>query len=340
MRTRRARTRAGARPKDGCGVCGCAPCVCRSGWLLRALAAGWLVWLAKELIRLCRLANRDRGKPDNGVVPPWAYRQPDPMIYSQQFLQQKGLAVTWDNPDIYIELAASPGVPVDPHSLQPDTDYLVVARVWNGSTTAPAPGLPVKVSYLEFGIATVRHDVGLTTVDLPVKGAVGCPAFATVPWRTPATAGHYCLQVQLLWDDDAEPGNNLGQTNTDVKKLNSPHAAFTFPVRNDRRTRAVVRLRTDSYVIPPQEQCGDEGREGKDHRGRLTRHDPAAWPVPEGWRVEVQPAELELAPGEQRDVTVDITSPDGYVGRQAINVHADSGPDLLGGVTLYVDGSS
>jgi hypothetical protein len=53
----------------------------------------------------------------------------------------------------------------------------------------------------------------------------------------------------------------------------------------------------------------------------------------------VQPAELVLAPGEQQDVTVDITSPDGYLGRQAINVHADSGPELLGGVTLYVDGS-
>jgi len=225
-----------------CGVCGCAPCVCRSRWLRWlwfALVVGSLIWLAKELIRLCRLANRDRGKPADGVVPPWAYRQPDPMIYSQQFLQQQGLAVTWDNPDIHIELATNPGVPVDAHFLHPDTDYLVIARVWNGSTTAPAPGLPVKVSYLEFGVATVRHDVGLTAVDLPVKGTGGCPAFATVPWHTPAAAGHYCLQVELLWDDDAEPGNNLGQSNTDVKALNSPHAAFTFPVRNDRRTQGV-----------------------------------------------------------------------------------------------------
>jgi hypothetical protein len=322
--------------------------VCRWGWLRwlwLALAAGWLLWLAKELIRLCRLANRDRGKPADGAVPPWAYRQPDPMIYSQQFLQQQGLAVTWDNPDIHVELATNRGVPVDPHALQPDTEYLVVARVWNGSTNAPAPGLPVQVSYLEFGVATVRHDVGVTTVDLPVKGAAGCPAFATVPWRTPAMAGHYCLQVLLLWDDDVEPGNNLGQTNTDVKNLNSPHAAFTFPVRNDRSARAVFRLRTDSYVIPPLEPCGHDGRQGRDgregkvNRGRLARHDPAVWPVPDGWRVDVQPAELDLAPGEQRDVTVDVTSPDGFVGRQAINVHVESGPDLLGGVTLYVDGS-
>src|SRR6478672_3687816 len=113
-------------------------------WL--ALAAAWLGWLLRGLVRLCRLTHRDRDKPADGVVPPWAYRQPDPMIYSQQFLQAQGLAVTWDNPDIHVELAANPGVPVDPHALLPDTDYLVVARIWNGSTTAPAPGLPVKVS--------------------------------------------------------------------------------------------------------------------------------------------------------------------------------------------------
>jgi hypothetical protein len=331
-------------PKDRCRVCGCDPCVCRSGpgwlrWLWLVFAAGWLAWLARELVRLCRLANRDRGRPADGVVPPWAYRQPDPMIYSQQFLQAQGLAVTWDNPDIHVELAANPGVPVDAHSLQPDTDYLVVARIWNGATTAPAPGLPVKMSYLEFGVATVRHDIGLTKVDLPVKGSGGSPAFATVPWRTPATAGHYCLQVQLLWDDDAEPGNNMGQSNTDVKKLNSPHAAFTFPVRNDQHARAVVRLRTDSYVIPPLEPCGEDRGNGKENRARLSRHNPAGWPVPDGWRVGVEPTELVLAPGEQRDVTVDITAPDGFRGRQAINVHADSGPVLLGGVTLYVDGS-
>jgi len=51
------------------------------------------------------------------------------------------------NPDIHVELAATPGVPVDSHALKPDTDYLVVARIWNGSNTAPAPGLPIKVSY-------------------------------------------------------------------------------------------------------------------------------------------------------------------------------------------------
>jgi hypothetical protein len=228
----------------------------------------------------------------------------------------------------------------------------VVARVWNGSTTAPAPGLPVSVSYLDFGAGTTRHDVGRTTVDLPVKGAGGAPAFARVGWRTPAHPGHYCLQVELLWDDDANPANNMGQHNTDVKPLNSPHAAFTVPVRNDREDRRAVTFRVDTYAIPPQEPCSD-GRTGTaDGPGRadqetdedrsrraLDRHRPAAWPLPPGWRVDVEPAEVVLRPGEQIDVTVDITAPDGFVGRQAINLHADAGSDLLGGVTLYVDGS-
>ena len=81
-----------------------------------------------------------------------------------------GIAVTWDNPDIHLELPGVPGTPVDSHSLNPDTVYVVVARIWNGATTAPALGLPVKVSYLEFGIGTTRHDVGMDKVDLPVKG--------------------------------------------------------------------------------------------------------------------------------------------------------------------------
>src|SRR5215211_6669859 len=195
--------------------------------LLRLLFLLWLAWLIRSLIRLCRVARREpRGREHD--VPAWAYRQPDPLIYSQTFLQAQGLAVTWDNPDIHLERPAQPGTPVDSHSLDPSTDYVVVARVWNGSTTAPAVDLPVHASYLEFGIGTIRHEIGQTSVDLPVKGAAGTPAFARIPWRTPAAAGHYCLQLELIWADDAEPGNNLGQHNTDVRPLNSPRANFEF----------------------------------------------------------------------------------------------------------------
>ena len=78
----------------------------------------------------------------------------------------------------------------------------------------------------------------MTKVDLPAKGLAGCPAFSmrngTHLRRRAITA------CRSDWPDDAEPGNNLGQENTDVKALNSPHATFTFPVRNDSGTRRIL----------------------------------------------------------------------------------------------------
>ena len=120
--------------------------------LLRLLLLLWLLWLIRSLIRLCRVARRHPRSGEHDM-PPWAYRQPDPLIYCQTFLQAQGVGVTWDNPDIQLELPAQPGVPVDSHSLDPNTEYVVVARVWNGSTTAPAVDLPVRASYLESGSA-------------------------------------------------------------------------------------------------------------------------------------------------------------------------------------------
>lgn len=88
---------------------------------------------------------------------PWVYRQPDPLIYSQQYLQSLGLAVTWHNPDIHLERPSAPGVEVDSNKLDPDTEYVVVAHVWNSSTTAAAVDMPVKLSYLSFGIGTTNR---------------------------------------------------------------------------------------------------------------------------------------------------------------------------------------
>jgi hypothetical protein len=44
-----------------------------------------------------------------------------------------------------------------------------------------------------------------------------------------------------------------------------------------------------------------------------------------------------LGPEGERLVTVKVTAPDGFVGRQAINVNAFDGNDLVGGVTLYAE---
>ena len=309
--------------------------------LLLLLLAGWLGWLLRSLLRLLRVACKERGRPGHdGKVPAWAVRQPDPLIYSQPYLMAQGLAVTWDNPDIRLERPGAPGVRVDPHTLAPATDYVVVANVWNGSTLAPVADLPVAVAYLDFGAGTTRHDVGATTVDLPVKGAPGLPAVARVPWRTPPTPGHYCIQVELQWADDAEPGNNLGQTNTDVKALNSPHATFAFALRNPGPRPGRFRLEVDGYTLPGLQECPPEGRTpGERRRETVARHGREAWPVPEGWRVVVDPEAVALDPGGQVEVTVDVTAPDGFRGRQALNVNAFDGPELVGGVTLYAEGS-
>jgi hypothetical protein len=298
----------------------------------------------------------DRAPPKRGSirVPSDVYKRPDPLIYSQQFLMSQGLAVTWDNPDIWLETVNQDGDPsgvvVSSHELTADTDYFILARIWNGSVEAPAIDLPVHFSYLSFGIGQGSQPIGTTQVDLPVKGAAGCPARAAMKWRTPAAAGHYCLQVLLEWADDAEPSNNLGQENTDVKALNSPHAAFSFPVRNDSGMRRVLHLAADFYRPGERPRCKpDQPRASQTRlsveeiasrrRLALAEHGAANFPLPAGWTVKLLPDEVILGPGEQETVTVDVTAPDGFSGQQAINVNALAGNWLAGGVTLVVTGS-
>jgi len=298
----------------------------------------------------------DRAPPRRGSVrvPSDVYKRPDPLIYSQQFLMSQGLAVTWDNPDIWLETVGSgdkpSGATVSSHELTADTDYFVIARAWNGSVEAPAVNLPVHFSYLTFGIGTISTPIGVAHVDLPAKGVAGCPALAAMKWHTPAATGHYCLQVRLVWPDDAEPGNNLGQENTDVKALNSPHAVFEFPVRNDTGVRRLLRLEADFYRISERPQCNPGQPPAANphlsanqialHR-RMARaeHSRGNFRVPFGWTIQLVPNHLDLAPGDQQTVTLDVTAPDGFEGRQAINVNALSGERLVGGVTLYVTGT-
>jgi hypothetical protein len=261
----------------------------------------------------------------------------------------QGLAVTWDNPDIWIETPGANGLPsgniVPSHQLNANTDYFVIAQIWNGSVEAPAINLPVHFSYLSFGVGQQSHVIGTTYVDLPVKGVAGCPALATQKWRTPAAGGHYCLQVRLEWADDAEPGNNLGQENVDVKALNSPHAAFSFMLRNDSGMRRALHLTADSYRLGQRPRCDSEQPRApnprlsveemaRQRRSARAEHGRDRFPLPLGWTVELVPTEILLAPGEQATVSVGVTAPDGFTGQQAINVNAFAGDYLVGGVTL------
>jgi hypothetical protein len=317
--------------------------LCTFGLLFLALVLGAI------LRKLCReWWASPKGKGSIGHpwtpgrrIPSHTYKRPDPLIYSQGELMAKGLAVTWDNPDVQLFDGA---VPVSSADLQPNKIYRVRARIWNGSTEAAAVNMLVNFYYLSFGIGLTRNDIGHTFVDVPVKGASGHPAFAEVDWQTPSTPGHYCLQVELVWPDDANPGNNFGQENLTVNKLNSPNAVVPVPVRNDAPVRRAITMRPDAYVIPPLEPCDEPPRSDERippfHERRLAerqaRHRRELFPTPEGWTVDIVPSEFVLGPGETQTVTVSITSDGSAVTGRAINVNAFAGDELIGGVTLVV----
>jgi hypothetical protein len=281
-------------------------------------------------------------------VPPDAYKRADPLIYAQYYLMKMGLSVTWDNPDIQL---FDHGVPVPPSTkLAPDHAYQVQVRVWNGSYDAPAAGVGVQLSYLSFGVATTTHPIATRVISLGVKGSPHCPSFAAFRWRTPAIAGHYCLQARLDWADDANPDNNLGQKNVDVGVAHSP-ARFTFRLRNAASVRRGFVLEADAYQLPALRPCDDRPPPRAPTRIAESR---ARWqvalreqgrgtsPVPADWTVRIVPRELTLAPDEERTIQVAIEPRDpAFIGTRSFNIHAfviGNGNDhqLAGGVTLQV----
>jgi hypothetical protein len=285
--------------------------------------------LFARLLRFYLGKDEPRDRHCHCVCPP-ALKKPDPFIYDQYYLMSLGWPVTWDNRDIYI---FDGSILVDPHDLRASTPYTVVARIWNSSTDVPVINLKVNFSYLSFGMGVHSNPIGATTTDLSVRGLPGCPAFAYMTWTTPATLGHYCIQVLLEPPDDSNWLNNLGQRNTQVAQAQSP-AVFEFLVGNHvgPRPRA-VRFTMDTYTIPPLPLCRE--RDALAEGSALISK--TAPPIPAGWTVTLTPSELQLAPGEERQVQAEITPPAGFTGSMPINVTGwdDSGP--IGGVTLIVE---
>lgn len=306
-----------------------------------------------------RIEDERRGRdphcsPQCVPVTPDVYKRADPLIYSQTYLMEQGLAVTWDNPDIQLFRAGSP---VSSNQLVADTEYEIRATIWNNSTEAPAVNMGVDFFFHDFGIGPAPVTIGADVVTVPVKGAPGHPTLATSLWRTPPTPGHYCVKVALNWADDANPKNNLGQENTNVGVATSP-ALFSFPVRNEATVRRTLRLVADAYRLPQPIDCRERPEKKDSDRDNpqlvtrpvtvprterdadwtlaRARHQRSAHPVPTGWQVDIEPASLDLAPAEQREVTVTVTPPDGFRGEQTINVNALHGAELVGGVTLLV----
>jgi hypothetical protein len=319
------------------------------GW---ARSLSTLLRLFKRRPRDHRESDRDRKRSPLPCVPinrP-EFLRPDPLIYSQYFLMQHGLAVTWDNPDIVLMKG---GAVVSSESLDPATEYEIVGRIWNASPSCPVVSMPVYFSFLSFGVGTISHAIGKTHVNLGVKGGPGCPAFASMTWRTPATPGHYCIQVLLAPPDDLNFDNNLGQENTNVGTAHSP-AEFDFQLRNPTELEQLFRFRADAYQLPEPEPCGRprpqrprrRGRIGLKGQGfaarpelneaRIARHRLADQPLPTGWTVDISPAEPTLAPDEEITVHVRVEPPADFHGSRAVNVNAFHANGFASGVTLRV----
>ena len=68
----------------------------------------------------------------------------------------------------------------------------------------------------------------------------------------------------------------------------------------------------------------------------LTRNSRAANPLPAGWTIAFNPSLPVLNPGQEIDITATVNPDNSFHGTQPVNVHAFSGPELMGGVTILV----
>lgn len=306
--------------------------------LLRTILYGWAVSLWRFVRALCRALRR---KPKKGpehrptaptdctVIDHPAFVRADPLLYSQRYLLDRGLAVTWDNPDIVLFRG---GAPASSSELDPSTTYDVQVRIWNNSFDAPVVAMPVRLSFFNFGVGPEPIPIGDAIADVGVKGSADQPGFVSIPWTTPATPGHYCLQVLLDPADDLDRSNNLGQENTDVVAAQSP-ATFTFTLRNDTRRERTYRFELDGYELPAPRPCADDQTAPA---RRLERHRRSGHPLPDGFAVDIAPPTPTLAAENEITITVTAEPPPGFQGRQAINVNAFHDQGFAGGVTLTV----
>lgn len=276
---------------------------------------------------------------DCHVINEPAFHRPDPCIYSQPYLQKLGLPVTWDNPDIFV---MKDGNIITENQIAPDTQYEVHATIWNNSYEAPVVGLPVKFGFLSFGAGTLYHSIAATTVNVGVKGGANHPAHSKVLWHTPSTPGHYCLQVDFNWIDDANTENNLGYNNITIIEAHSP-ATFSFKLRNNTTKQNRYRFETDTYSLqtPPACEPKKQNRKIISRKQKLEKlkstNNISNFPVPSGWTVVLNPDHPTLLPNEEIDIHVSISPPVSFAGKMPFNINAYYNKnDFALGVTLIV----
>ncbi|MDQ3666528.1 MAG: hypothetical protein M3410_08100 [Acidobacteriota bacterium] len=167
-------------------------------------------WLCKLFIIL--FCKRPKTEVPCLYLPERVINRPDPCIYSQFMLMQLNQPVTWDNPDVAL---FRNGVEQYTYDLQVDTDYVVEITVHNSSRKKPANGTQVAVQWIEFGAgAQIQHPIANLSANVPIWPGT---TKVNTTWRTPASPGHYCIEVELSHPDDGNPANNRGWNNTDVR---------------------------------------------------------------------------------------------------------------------------
>lgn len=219
----------------------------------------WLLWLL-----LCILLRRNWRvqKPTRqhctcvDRLPPHIRRRPDPCLYSQSYLMQQGVPVTWDNPDIW--LSELDGTPVPSGDLKADHTYRLHSRIWNASFY-PGFAVGVRCVYRNWGFSGSSFEPvevnpngteKTVTVDIGPYGN----SVAEFQWHTPPEAGHYCIKVQCHHPDDLNSANNVGQENTNVHT--APAGAKVMAkalVFNPARVSARMEMRAAVYEITNRE---------------------------------------------------------------------------------------
>jgi hypothetical protein len=272
-------------------------------------------------------------------LPARVINRPDPCIYSQFMLMQLHLPVPWANPDVNIFLG---GVKQDTYHLLADTNYDVQITVHNSLYDQPANNTQVNAGFVEFGAGgPILHPITQLVTDVPVWPGV---SVVHVSWRTPATPGHYCIDIRLYHPRDANPANNHGWNNTQVLAAHSPvqtsmrvfnrwvagppiTAEQTITTRAGARPGVpwnVVEVTVDSYGF-------------KDSYGREAHPDEMFAPRPPAWPVRMNPAMFHFESNETyRDVDITIDAPNGQGLAEQFNITAYQGGVPLGGITVMV----
>jgi hypothetical protein len=179
-------------------------------------------WLCKIFIIIFK---KRKGGDPCVYIPGPIINRPDPCIYSQFLLMQLHQPVTWDNPDVSLFLN---GVEQYTYDLVTNTEYDVVVTVHNSSREKVAAGTRVDIRWIEFGAGSqIRHPISILSTNVPVWPNT---SQVNTKWKTPASPGHYCLEIELFHSDDGNPSNNRGWNNTQVKaaqsQLNTPVRIF------------------------------------------------------------------------------------------------------------------